>query len=141
MYLNNPILVIDLNKKEWRLEENNKVLISGPANGGQARCPEKELKGRGCGTPVGTWKILSKSNQYKRSSRYPLECKSKRKCGARMPYYMRFHTKGQGIHGRYEGLTGRNESHGCVRINVNDAKYLNTILPIGTQVIVLPYKK
>ena len=85
-------------------------------------------------TPVGTFKVLSKSPKAWSSS-------------ARlwMPYWMHFSGRGHGIHelpewpnGKKEGADhlGRAASHGCVRLGIGSAKEAYEWSPIGTPVIV-----
>ena len=55
-----------------------------------------------------------------------------------MPYCM-FFKGGFAMHGS-SGVPGYNASHGCVRLFVDDAQWLNQdFADIGTQVIILPY--
>ena len=55
-----------------------------------------------------------------------------------MPYCMYFHG-GQALHGSYEVVNG-NISHGCVRLHVNDARWLRfNFAEPGTKVIIKPY--
>ena len=55
-----------------------------------------------------------------------------------MPYAMFFHG-GAAIHGSYEVME-HNASHGCVRVLVEDAEWLNhNFLNYGSTVIIRPY--
>lgn len=55
-----------------------------------------------------------------------------------MPYCMFFNGR-QGLHGSYEVVKG-NISHGCVRVHVEDAKWIRfNFAGYGTRVIVRPY--
>lgn len=85
-------------------------------------------------TPVGTFKVLSKS---------PRAWSSAAKLW--MPYWMHFSGRGHGIHelpewpnGHKEGEShlGKPVSHGCVRLGIGTAKKIYDWSPIGTPVIV-----
>lgn len=105
-----------------------------PAVGGADWCPDVR---RPCRSPVGTFRIISKHGPGYRSGTYPLSCRNKARCGARMPYLMKF-TSRAGIHaGR---VPRRNVSHGCVRVPLDVAKELSRVIPVGTPVIVHPYR-
>ena len=56
-----------------------------------------------------------------------------------MFHYMRFHNNGTGFHG-VNKLIGKNVSHGCVRLTIENAKWLNIeFAEIGTEVIIREY--
>ena len=86
-------------------------------------------------TPVGTFKVLSKS---------PRAWSNAGKLW--MPYWMHFSGRGHGLHelpewpnGRKEGANhlGHPASHGCVRMGVGSAKEVYDWTPVGTPVIVM----
>jgi len=87
----------------------------GPISSGKNWCPDLN---RGCHTPLGTFAIYNKEGRGCRSTKFPIP-----RGGAPMPYCMFFHG-GFALHGSYE-VPGYNASHGCVRIFVPDAKWLN----------------
>lgn len=87
----------------------------GPVSGGRGYCPDI---GRGCHTPLGRYMIQSKGGGGCYSTKFPVG-----RGGAPMPYCMFFHG-GYALHGSYE-VPGYNASHGCVRLFVNDARWLN----------------
>ncbi len=87
----------------------------GPASGGQGWCPDLH---RGCHTTLGLFKIYRKEGSGCASSKFPIP-----RGGAPMPYCMYYHG-GYALHGSYH-VPGYNASHGCVRILIPDAKWLN----------------
>ncbi len=87
----------------------------GPVSTGRDYCPDI---GRGCHTSLGTFSIYQKEGAGCVSTKFPVG-----RGGAPMPYCMYFH-KGFALHGSYE-VPGYNDSHGCVRMFVTDAKWLN----------------
>lgn len=89
----------------------------------------------GMATPIGTYKVLSKSPRAWSNS-----------AKLWMPYWMHFSGRGHGIHelpewpgGRKEGEAhlGKPVSHGCVRLGVGTAKKIYDWSPIGTPIIVV----
>lgn len=100
----------------------------GPASGGKNYCSDVKRK---CTTPSGVYSIQRKKGFECISSKYPIE----KGGGAKMPYCM-FFNGGYGLHGSTT-LPGYNASHGCVRLFVDDAKWLNqNFALIGTSVII-----
>jgi lipoprotein-anchoring transpeptidase ErfK/SrfK len=87
----------------------------GPVSGARGYCPDIR---RGCHTPTGHFSIYSKQGSGCKSTKFPVG-----RGGAPMPYCMFFHG-GFALHGSYE-VPGYNASHGCVRLFVNDAQWLN----------------
>jgi L,D-transpeptidase ErfK/SrfK len=83
-------------------------------SGGQSYC--RDLK-RGCRTPAGRFTIYRKQAADCVSKKFPLG-----EGGAKMPYCM-FCSAGYAVHGSY-AVPGHHASHGCVRIFVEDAKWL-----------------
>lgn len=106
------------------------IIRWGPASSGQNWCPDL---GRPCHTPSGNFKIYEKRGPGCISTKFP-----KPYGGAPMPYCM-FFKGGFAMHGS-RGVPGYNASHGCVRMFVDDAQWLNKdFADVGTQVIILPY--
>jgi L,D-transpeptidase ErfK/SrfK len=98
----------------------------GPASSARGYCPDVGA----CHTPSGTFQIYNKEGAGCFSRKFPVG-----RGGAPMPYCMFFHG-GYALHGSYE-VPGYNASHGCVRILVPDAEWLNEdFTDIGTPVIV-----
>jgi L,D-transpeptidase ErfK/SrfK len=131
------LVVVDLENMRWIAIENGVIVKSGEAIGGAERCPSDRR--RNCRTPIGTFKILAKHGHGYRSGKYPVDCQNRWTCGARMYYFMPFHKDGIGLHGS-DMMTGRHESHGCIRLHPKDAQWLNrNFVETGTEVIILPY--
>jgi hypothetical protein len=127
-------VVVDLNKLAWAAYDANGNLIHwGPASGGRGYCPDVNQP---CYTQTGTFKIIRKQPAKCVSSVFPLEWEG----GAPMPYCMHFY-EGFALHGSYN-VPGYNASHGCVRMFINDARWLNEqFTKVGTRVIVEPYSQ
>lgn len=87
----------------------------GPASGGQDYCPDLH---RACHSSTGKFSIYRKEGRDCVSSKFPLG-----RGGAPMPYCMYFNN-GFALHGSYE-VPGHNASHGCIRMLVPDAEWLN----------------
>lgn len=87
----------------------------GPVSTARGYCPDIH---RGCHTSTGTFAIYRREGSGCVSTKFPVG-----RGGAPMPYCMYFHG-GFALHGSYE-VPGYNDSHGCVRMFVNDAKWLN----------------
>lgn len=87
----------------------------GPVSSAKGYCSDI---GHGCHTPTGHFEIISKEGSGCYSTKFPVG-----RGGAPMPFCMFFHG-GFALHGSYE-LPGYNDSHGCVRLFVNDARWLN----------------
>lgn len=87
----------------------------GPAVGARGYCPDI---GRGCHTVLGHFNVYRKEGAGCISTKFPVP-----RGGAPMPWCMYFHG-GFALHGSYE-LPGFNASHGCIRMLIPDAKWLN----------------
>ena len=127
----NNTFVFNPRDLRWRaINDEGKVVRSGPGSGGRGYCPDIK---RSCRTPSGTYNVMSKRGADCRSSRYPVG-----KGGAPMPYCM-FFSKYYAIHGSPD-VPNRNASHGCIRVKPQDAKWLHkNFIKIGTKVVVKPY--
>jgi len=127
-------VVVDPNTHSWAAyNENGQLVRSGRASLGKNYCPDIR---RGCHTVTGTFSVYSKKGPQCRSSRFPVETRG----GAPMPYCMHFY-KGYAIHGSND-VPNYNASHGCVRVPVADARWLNQeFVEYGTRVIIKPYGK
>lgn len=122
-------------------DRNGQLVRWGAASGGSSWC--KDLH-HSCRTAVGTFRIYGKGGAGCASKIFPLP-----NGGAPMPYCMFFHG-GDAFHGSPHEVPGYDASHGCVRLFVDDAKWLNqqfVELPNasnnykGTKVIIMPYPK
>lgn len=87
----------------------------GPISAARGYCPDIH---HGCHTSLGTFTIYQKEGEGCVSTKFPVG-----RGGAPMPYCMFFHG-GYALHGSYE-VPGYNASHGCVRMFVDDARWLN----------------
>lgn len=115
---------------QWKALHNGRVVRTGHGSAGKSYCPDI---GRSCKTPTGTFSIISKGGSGCKSSRYPVG-----KGGAPMPYCM-FFSKNYAIHGSPD-VPNYNASHGCVRVNPGDARWLNqNFLGIGSKVVIQSY--
>jgi len=119
-------------------DESGRLVRWGPASGGQGWCRDVR---RSCRTVRGSYVFYHKRGGGCVSSKYPLG-----RGGAKMPYCMFFY-KGYGLHGSYT-VPGYNASHGCIRLFVEDARWLNQEFinlrgggRNGTKVIIKPYRK
>ena len=109
-------VIIDQDKLAWGAYDMQGQLISwGPISSGRDKCPDSP---RSCRTMPGIFRVFSKENERCKSDVYPIG-----KGGARMPFCMYFH-KGFAMHGS-DDIPGFRASHGCVRLFVRDAKWLN----------------
>jgi len=100
----------------WGAYNAQGVLLAwGPVSAARGWCPDI---GHGCHTVIGKFAIYQKEGAGCVSRKFPVG-----RGGAPMPYCMFFHG-GFALHGSYE-VPGYNASHGCVRMFVPDAKWLN----------------
>jgi L,D-transpeptidase ErfK/SrfK len=96
-------------------DETGTLKFWGPVSGGRGWCPDV---GRGCNTATGKFHVYQKQGRWCVSSKFPIG-----RGGAPMPYCM-FFRGGFALHGSYE-VPGYNASHGCVRMFIPDARWLN----------------
>lgn len=99
----------------------------GPVSTGRSYCSDL---GRGCNTPRGNFAIYTKQGAGCKSTKFPIG-----KGGAPMPYCM-FFKGGFAMHGS-PTVPGYNDSHGCVRMFTDDAKWINTEFANGSKVKVI----
>lgn len=125
------LVLVDPNVHAWGAYDADGSLIrAGLATAGGNWCPDI---GRPCRTTPGSYRIHSLGAPECKSSLYP-----RPRGGAPMPYCM-FFNGSQGLHGSYEVVEG-NESHGCVRMRVEDAEWMRyNFATVGTRVVVRPY--
>jgi L,D-transpeptidase ErfK/SrfK len=110
------VIYVSLKQLAWgAYDEQGNLVNWGPVSGGKGYCPDI---GRGCHTATGRFAIYNKEGAGCKSTKFPVG-----RGGAPMPYCMFFHG-GFALHGSYE-VPGYNASHGCVRMFVSDAKWLN----------------
>lgn len=110
------VVVVNLGKHAWGAYDPDGMLVRwGPATGGKDYCADI---GQGCRTKSGIFRVYSLGSSRCVSSKFPVG-----KGGAPMPYCM-FFNGGQALHGSPGGVIRGNESHGCVRLFVDDAEWL-----------------
>ena len=133
-------IYIDQQKLAWAAYNDQGELIWwGPASGGSGHC-NSQSQGD-CKTPSGSFRVVRKNDETCISTVFPMRANGE-SGGALMPYCMHF-WRGYALHGSEE-VPGYAASHGCVRLFVQDARWLNEQfidLPgaggkIGTKVIV-----
>lgn len=100
----------------WGAYNSDGALVNwGPAVGGKRYCSDIN---RGCATKTGQFEVYRKGGAGCVSTKYPVG-----KGGAPMPWCMYFNG-GFAMHGSYD-VPGINASHGCIRLFVSDAAWLN----------------
>ncbi|NDH09211.1 MAG: L,D-transpeptidase [Gammaproteobacteria bacterium] len=133
-------IYVDQQKLAWAAYNDQGELIWwGPASGGSGHC-NSNTQGD-CKTPSGSFRVVRKNDETCISTVFPMRGDGE-SGGAIMPYCMHF-WRGYALHGSEE-VPGYAASHGCVRLFVQDARWLNEQfidLPgaggkIGTKVIV-----
>lgn len=131
-FIGQKTIVVDPNIPAWAAYDSSGQLVRwGAASAGKNYCPDIH---RPCRTISGVFSIYRKGGPDAISSKFPIETRG----GAPIPYAMHFHG-GFALHGSYD-VPGYNASHGCVRMHVEDARWLNqNFAEIGTKVIVRPY--
>lgn len=131
------LIVVDPPSMAWGAYDGHGNLVHwGPMSGGKNYCRDV---GRNCQTVSGKFHIYHKKGPKCESKKFPVG-----RGGAPMPHCMFFHA-GYALHAS-PYVPGYHDSHGCVRIFKEDAKWLNeefVRLPSennkGTTVIVNPY--
>jgi hypothetical protein len=133
------IIIVNPRVHAWGAYDPDGSLVrGGVATSGSNWCPDIH---RRCHTKAGSFRIYSLGGPHCVSSKYPIG-----RGGAPMPYCM-FFNGSQGLHGSYE-VADANLSHGCVRLEVEDAEWLRYDFVDGpnsgnnyrgTQVIVQSY--
>ncbi|MDP3704311.1 MAG: L,D-transpeptidase [Legionellaceae bacterium] len=131
-------VIVDQDKLAWgAYDADGKLVRWGPVASGRDKCPDSA---NACLTLTGIYRVFSKENEHCKSDVFPIG-----KGGAKMPYCMYFH-KGFALHGS-DDIPGFRASHGCVRMFVQDAKWLNLEFVdssneknnnMGTKVVVRP---
>jgi lipoprotein-anchoring transpeptidase ErfK/SrfK len=125
-----PVFIFNPKTRMWAVySSGGKLLKVGKGSGGKGYCADIR---RSCRTPSGVYHIIAKKGASCKSSKYPVG-----KGGAPMPYCT-FFTKNHGIHGSYD-IPNYNASHGCIRVRPADAKWIQSVMPIGSIVIVKSY--
>lgn len=133
------IIFIDQKELAWGAYNSEGELVWwGPISSGSGHCRGIDNT---CLTPSGFFRVIRKQDIDCISTVFPVRA-SGVNGGAVMPYCMHFF-RGYALHGSYD-VPGFHDSHGCVRLFIEDAKWLNEefiSLPgagglVGTRVIV-----
>lgn len=119
-------------------DEQGELIWWGPLSSGSGQCPKTEGH---CQTPSGEFRIIRKQDYDCISTAFPQRSDGS-DGGAEMPYCMHFY-RGYALHGS-DTVPGYQASHGCVRLFIEDARWLNeefVDLPgagglVGTRVII-----
>lgn len=124
-------IIVDLNILAWgAYDETGSLVHWGPASGGQGWCTDVD---KPCYSQTGHYSVISKQDFDCISNKFPEPYG-----GAAMPYCMHYYGP-FALHGSFE-LPGYNASHGCVRMFINDARWLNyNFVDNNTKVIVKTY--
>ncbi len=100
----------------------------GPMSGGKNYCKDTKAA---CTTRAGNFKVYRKGGANCKSKKFPIG-----KGGAKMPYCM-FYNGGYAMHGSYK-VPGYHASHGCVRMAVDDARWLyKNFVTIGETSVII----
>lgn len=111
-------LKIFISSQTYEYTEDGRVIASGDISSGSAQYP----------TPTGSFRVQSK-DKNKRSSKYYNYYGD----NTPMPYSLQFH----GPYFVHEGwLPGFPDSHGCVRLHYEDARFLYERMRVGDPVLV-----
>lgn len=100
-------------------DEKGELVWWGPLSSGSGNCSEKY---GGCKTPSGSFRVIRKNNIDCISTAFPIRPDGV-SGGAVMPFCMHF-WRGYALHGSY-AVPGYRDSHGCIRIFIEDAEWLN----------------
>lgn len=135
---NEKQIIVDQEKLAWgAYDAAGNLVWWGPISSGSDKCSDSN---KVCRTLTGIFRVFSKENVRCTSDVFPIG-----RGGAKMPYCMYFH-KGFALHGS-DDIPGVRASHGCVRMFIQDAKWLNEHFVelssernnfMGTKVIVRP---
>lgn len=113
-------IYVSQKKLAWAAyDQDGELLWWGPISSGVSTCPH--VLG-GCTTPTGSFRIVRKQEIDCVSTVFPRRANGN-DGGALMPYCMHF-LRGFALHGSYE-VPGYRASHGCVRMFIEDARWLN----------------
>src|SRR5690606_6690334 len=123
------VIIVKAKDLAWGAYDETGILQKwGPVSTGRGFCPDTQEK---CTTPRGIFTVYRKAGDWCESSKYPIPTG-----GAPMPYCM-FFNGGFALHGS-DQLPGFNASHGCVRLLVVDAQWLNDeFVNVGTTKVII----
>ena len=111
-------IYVSQKKLAWgAYDQQGELVWWGPVSPGKSgSCPD--VPGGDCKTPTGSFRIIRKQGEECISTVFP-----KPDGGAPMPYCMHFF-QGYALHGA-PVVPGYADSHGCIRLFVEDARWLN----------------
>ncbi|KTC74166.1 L,D-transpeptidase catalytic domain [Legionella bozemanae] len=113
-------IYVSQKKLAWAAyDQDGELLWWGPISSGIGKCPG--VIG-GCNTPTGSFRVIRKQDIDCVSTVFPRRADGN-DGGALMPYCMHFF-RGYALHGSYD-VPGYRASHGCVRMFIEDARWLN----------------
>jgi lipoprotein-anchoring transpeptidase ErfK/SrfK len=133
-YINPPgerMVLVSPREHAWgAYDSDGRLVKSGLASAGADWCPDV---GRPCRTWEGSFRVQKMGGRGCTSPSFPIP-----RGGAPMPYCMYFNPY-QALHGSYD-VRHANISHGCVRMRVADAYWLQkNFVGIGTLVVIQSY--
>lgn len=112
-------IYVSQQKLAWAAyDADGELLWWGPISSGIGKCSARG----GCATPTGSFRIIRKQDIECVSTVFPQRADGS-DGGALMPYCMHFF-RGFALHGSYD-VPGYRASHGCVRMFIEDARWLN----------------
>lgn len=113
-------IYVSQKKLAWgAYDETGELIWWGPISSGNGRCSKRDSY---CKTPPGSFRIIRKQDIDCVSTAFPRRAGGNHG-GAEMPYCMHFF-RGYALHGSYT-VPGYRDSHGCVRMFIEDARWLN----------------
>jgi len=120
---NEKLIIVDQDRLAWAAYDKEGSLVKwGPVSSGKDYCADEQRK---CRSITGIYRIFEKKDKDCYSNIFPVE-----RGGSPMPYCM-YYYKGSALHGSFE-VVGRRASHGCIRMFVEDARWLNEIFVDAT---------
>ncbi|GGI76052.1 L,D-transpeptidase [Legionella impletisoli] len=113
-------IYVSQNKLAWgAYDETGELVWWGPLSSGSGKCSQRDNY---CKTPSGSFRIIRKQDIDCVSTAFPRRANGE-DGGAEMPYCMHFF-RGFALHGS-DTVPGYRASHGCVRMFIEDARWLN----------------
>lgn len=110
------LIIVDQTKLAWgSYDSSGELQWWGPISSGKDQCSDSQKK---CRTVTGKYYVFDKKETECESNVFPIG-----RGGAKMPYCMYFY-RGFALHGS-DNVPGYRDSHGCVRLFTEDAKWLN----------------
>jgi len=114
------MIYVSQQKLAWAAySEQGELVWWGPISSGMGNCTEEPGH---CKTPTGIFRVIRKQDIDCISTAFPIR-RNGQNGGAEMPFCMHFF-RGYALHGSYS-VPGYRESHGCIRMFIEDARWLN----------------